>query len=333
MRIESSVTSLSWIPSEAIKGMTKVPFEVGVAHYDQTPPDVIEDLAALRDADRFRFANRLEAWIEVDDGRITGYEQGGGGMIGATHMHLGPKGVVFAATPFPDIRPEPEATGSSVRFVQTGGGRAGMPAPRRVSKPPFVQVEAPVAWTTLALTIHADGSTEREVVGASPFPRHWIYDNDLNLVQKSGTIDFDAWYRGAFGKYTPWGDQDSPALVTAVETALERELSTHIMRAGKKPKIVKVAAGKTLTEQGQAGNEMFMLVDGVLSVEVDGQALGDLGPGAVLGERALLEGGKRTSTLRAVTPCKVAVATADDIQPSVLAELSEGHRREEQQGQ
>ena len=58
MRIESSVTSISWIPSEAIKGMTKMPFEMGVAHYDETPPDVVDDLAALRDADRFRFANQ-----------------------------------------------------------------------------------------------------------------------------------------------------------------------------------------------------------------------------------------------------------------------------------
>ena len=72
MRIESSVTSLSWIPSEAIASMTaKLPFELGLAHYDETPPDAIDDLEALRDADRFRFANRLEAWIEVEDGKIT----------------------------------------------------------------------------------------------------------------------------------------------------------------------------------------------------------------------------------------------------------------------
>jgi hypothetical protein len=329
MRIESSVSSISWIPSEAIKGMTKMPFEMGVAHYDETPPDVIDDLAALRDADRFRFANQLTAWVEVEDGRITGYGQDGGGMIGATHMRLGPKGVVFTAFPFPDIRPEPEVTASSVRFVQTGGGRAGMPAPRRVSKPPFVQVEAPVAWTTLALTINADGSSSHDVVGASPFPRHWIYGADGKLSEKSGTIDFKSWYRDAFDQHSPWGDEESTAFVTAVETALERELSTRIMKAGKKPDIRKVAAGKTLTEQGQPGNELFMLVDGVLSVEVDGKALADLGPGVVLGERAVLEGGLRTSTLRAVTDIKVAVATADTIDPAALAELSTGHRRED----
>ena len=54
-----------------------------------------------------------------------------------------------------------------------------------------------------------------------------------------------------------------------------------------------------LTEQGQQGDEVFLLLDGVLAVEVDGEPLADVGPGAILGERAALEGGARTSTLRA----------------------------------
>ncbi len=66
MRIHSSVTSISWIPSEAIQGVTKVPFEMGVAHYDDPPPDHIDSLDALRDADRFRFANELTG---MDRGR------------------------------------------------------------------------------------------------------------------------------------------------------------------------------------------------------------------------------------------------------------------------
>ena len=36
-RFESSITSISWIPSEAIEGLSKVPFELGVTHYDQVP--------------------------------------------------------------------------------------------------------------------------------------------------------------------------------------------------------------------------------------------------------------------------------------------------------
>ena len=329
MRIESSVTSLSWIPSEAIKGMTKLPFEMGVAHYDEVPPEVIEDLDALRQADRFRFANELRGWIEVEDGKIIGHGQSGGGMIGATTMKLGSRAATFQAVPYPDIRPDPEVGDGWVRFTQTAGGRTGVPAPRTVRKPPFVQITAPTAWSTLALTIHADGRTEHEVLGASPFPRHWVYDHSGKLAQKSGKIDFKSWYKEAFGKHSPWGDEDSPALVTEVESALERQLSAQIMKGGAKPKIRKVKEGKALVEQGAEGDELYLLLDGVLSVEVNGEPLADIGPGALLGERAILEGGTRTATLKAVTNCKVAVASAADIDPAALAEVSEGHRREE----
>jgi hypothetical protein len=329
MRIESSVTSISWIPSEAIKGMTKLPFEMGVAHYDEPPPEVIEDLEALRLADRFRFANELRAWVEVADGKIVGHGQSGGGRIGATTMKLGPRAATFQAVPYPDIHPDPEVSDTSVTFFQTAGGRTGVPAPRTVRKPPFVQISAPTAWSTLSLTINADGSSDFKVVGASPFPRHWVYDHSLKLAAKSGTIDFKGWYKEAFGKHSPWGDEESPALVTEVESALERQLSTQIMRGGAKPKIRKVKEGKALVEQGSPGDELYLLLDGVLSVEVNGEPLADLGPGALLGERAILEGGTRTATLKAVTDCKVAVASADDIDPAALAEVSEGHRREE----
>ena len=114
-----------------------------------------------------------------------------------------------------------------------------------------------------------------------------------------------------------------------METALERQLSTAVMRGGKKPRMRKLGEGETLTEQGKPGDELFLLLDGVLRVEVDGERMAELGPGAILGERAILEGGLRTSTLRAVTRCKVAVARADDLDPAALAEVSQSHRREE----
>jgi CRP-like cAMP-binding protein len=136
----------------------------------------------------------------------------------------------------------------------------------------------------------------------------------------------------SFGRRTPWGDEDSPALVTAVETALERELSTAIMRGGSKPDIRRVKVGAALVEQGAETNELYLLLNGVLVVEVDGEKLAELGPGAVMGERAVLEGGKRTATLRAVTECKVAAVSPDHIDIERLRRLSEGHRREEDRG-
>jgi CRP-like cAMP-binding protein len=117
--------------------------------------------------------------------------------------------------------------------------------------------------------------------------------------------------------------------VTAVETALERELAGTIMRGGQKPKVRKLKEGKVLVEQGQLGHELYLLLDGVLSVDVDGAVVAELGPGAIIGERALLEGGRRTSTLKALTPARVAVADTDQIDIEKLREVAEGHRREE----
>ena len=101
------------------------------------------------------------------------------------------------------------------------------------------------------------------------------------------------------------------------------------MRGGAKPKIVKVAEGDTLVEQGDPGHEMMLLLDGLLDVEVDGTIVAETGPGAVLGERALLEGGKRSATLRARTACRVAVVAGEQIDEEAMKRLAEGHRREE----
>ena len=87
--------------------------------------------------------------------------------------------------------------------------------------------------------------------------------------------------------------------------------------------------GAVLVAQGETGDEVFLVLDGILGVEVDGERLAEYGPGAILGERAALEGGTRTSTLVAATACKVASVHADQLDRSQLEELSEGHRRED----
>jgi Cyclic nucleotide-binding domain len=329
MRIEKSVTAISWIPSEAISGMPKVPFELGVGHYDEPPPDRLAegDLEKLRQADRFREANLLKGWIEVDDsGRITDFGHAGEAFVGFTTFKLGVKDVIVPGVPFDTIQPEPEQIDGSVRFMQTVGGRAGFPAPRRVRGKPFFRVQSATAWTTLSLTIHADGSAEHELAGASPFPRHWVYDETGKLVAKAGTVDFKTWYRESHGENTPWGDEDAPAIVTKAETELERQLSREIMRGGTKTRRKQLEVGETLVEQGAPGNELYLLLDGVLGVEVDEERVAEVGPGALLGERALLEGGARTATLRAATPCRVVVVPGDSVDREALEEIAAGRR-------
>jgi hypothetical protein len=328
-KVEARVVAVSWIPSEAVAGATKLPFSVGMAHYDEPLPDTLGDLDEWRQQDRFRFANELHAWIEVQDGEIVDHGQSGGGLIGSTKMRLAGASATFQAVPYPDIVPEPEVGDGWVRFRQTAGGRTGVPAPRRVSAKPFVQYHAPTAWSTLSLTIHADGRADWDLDGASPFPRHWVYGPDGKLAGKSGLVDFKEWYRKAFGENSPWGGDDSPALVAAVESEFERELSRVIMGQGK-PKIRKLKAGQALTEQGEEASSLYLLLDGVVSVVVDGEEVAQLGPGALIGERALLESGRRTASIIAVSPCKVAEARKVELDLDKLAAISETHRREEQ---
>jgi hypothetical protein len=330
MRYESCVTSLSWIPSEAVTGATRTAFDSGFTHYDDPPPAELGDIEELRAGDRFRFANVLRAWIEVDDsGRITGGGYDGSGIMGATTLRLGALSHTFQAVPLPDLQRTPEQGDGWMRFVQTTGGRTAIPAPRPVRRRPFVQWQAPLVWTTLSLTLHADGRAEYSVTGASRFPRHWIYDADGRLAHKSGLTDYANWTRVSFGRHTPWGDEDSPALVTAVETALEQALSVQLMHGAAKPRITQLQAGDELVRQGDFGQDIYLVLDGVIRVERDGTRLAEYGPGAMLGERAALEGGTRTSTLVAVTRCRVASVPAVQLGLSDLAELATGHRREE----
>jgi hypothetical protein len=114
---------------------------------------------------------------------------------------------------------------------------------------PYFQINSAIAWTTLTFTIHVDGTSEHELTGASPFPLPWIYDKDGALVQ-SGAIDFDKWYREAHEQNTPWGNEDSPAVVTAVESAVERELSLEIMGGDSKPRPELLSAGHTSSNKG-----------------------------------------------------------------------------------
>jgi hypothetical protein len=330
MRHVATAMSVSWVPVESLAGVLRPELEVGLGRYDPPPPATITGLPhllGLRDADRFRFAQVLSGWLEVDAGRITGWGWGEdcGPVMGATTVQVNQAGATFPAISFPVLRPEPTVGPTSVRFQQTVGGRAGVPLPRPVPHAPFLQWRAPVMWTTLSLTLDVAGRAEVALVGASAFPRHWVYGIDGHLAAKTGITDPQSWLAHSFGDRTPWGDQESPVLVAAAETELERQVSARIMQEHRHPQILRLDAGAVVTRQGELDTRIYLLLDGILAVDVDGEVVAELGPGAILGERALLEGGRRASTVVATTPVRIAVAGDDVIDLSKLEELARQH--------
>jgi CRP-like cAMP-binding protein len=68
---------------------------------------------------------------------------------------------------------------------------------------------------------------------------------------------------------------------------------------------VSIAAGQMLTERGQPGTGLFVIVEGTVVVEAP-EGTRELGPGAVIGERALLSG-TRTARVRAMSDLRVLV--------------------------
>jgi CRP-like cAMP-binding protein len=90
-----------------------------------------------------------------------------------------------------------------------------------------------------------------------------------------------------------------------------------------------IPKGATLVEQGQSGEEIYLVVDGMFAVEVDGQQVAQIGPGAIIGERAVIENGTRTATVRALTNCQVASLPRRYADERELTEIARGHRREE----
>jgi hypothetical protein len=307
MRIESSITAITWLPFGVLDALPNLPLGIAVAHYDEPPPTSLGDLDELREADRFREANELRAWIEVEDGDVIDYGHQGRSVLAGSDLDADQ--IVFPAIEFPVLQPHPAVGDGWVRFQQTVGGRIGLPVPQRVRGKRYFHIGSAQAWTTLELVVRADGSSDGRLVAASPFPSHSLYDAERNLRDERPSADFEGWARDSL-EGTPWAGGE-----------LEDELDRVALRSSATLDRRRLRAGEALVEEGECGEDMFMLLDGVLHVEVDGEVVAQVGAGALLGELALLGDGRRTATLRAVRPSRVAVLGARELAGSRLAEL------------
>jgi hypothetical protein len=317
MRYEASATCLSWIPPAAVEGMFRLPFGLGVAHYDQPPPDSAPDVEALLAAAAIRFANQLHAWIDVDGGQITAHGMSGGGRLGSTTVRLRSRGLTFAGVALPDITPPPEVQPDRVRFTQTAGGHTGAPVPRAVSQPPFWRLTAPVAWSTLAVTLRSDGSAKAELAAASPFPRHYLYDSAGQLTHKSALIRYTDWIHRSTPQDSPWGGGGEPVPIAGIRGPVERSLADAILVSGQYRRQT-LPEGALLREVPIAATEVYLLLDGLVQFEIDQQPVAEAGPGAIFDPALRTSYSQGHAAVRAKTSCKLAILSRGQLDSQAL---------------
>lgn len=95
------------------------------------------------------------------------------------------------------------------------------------------------------------------------------------------------------------------------EIALFSALSKRdLQRIAKASNEVTRDAGTVLVDQGDAGREAFVVIDGTATVKRNGRKVATLGPGDTIGEMSLLDHGPRTATVTADTSVTLLVLSA-----------------------
>ena len=110
---------MSWIPSEAITGVIRIPFDVGIGHYDDPPPGELTDLAEIwlnRRHDRGLAAvratvrRRWPALAAIAGARRAGWRRGAAGAAGHSSRSRRHRGLAGSPSRSRSARGDP-ATG------------------------------------------------------------------------------------------------------------------------------------------------------------------------------------------------------------------------------
>lgn len=96
---------------------------------------------------------------------------------------------------------------------------------------------------------------------------------------------------------------DQLARVRLFSACSKKELAT----IGRASDEVVLPAGHVICEEGKAGHEFFLVLDGQVAVKRKGRKVASLGPGSHFGELALLHRGPRNASVVADTPVTVLV--------------------------
>jgi CRP-like cAMP-binding protein/predicted GNAT family N-acyltransferase len=117
-----------------------------------------------------------------------------------------------------------------------------------------------------------------------------------------------------------WGEAMSAQSVTLLHGLTEAQIECLVADGT----VLRCRAGDTVVREGEAGHEMFLVLDGMARFSKRSEAgvetpLGTLGKGEVFGEMALLSRTKRTASVQAVTELQVLVISQEFLQRAMKA--------------
>ena len=313
--------------------MLKGTFEIGFTHYDDPPPDVIDDLEALRDAGRVPLRQPPRRL-----GRGRGRPDRRRRLLGrrrswARRPCASPSSAPRSRrSPLPDIRHEPEVTETAVRFVQTTGGRTGLPAPAPGEPPAVRAVQGADGVDDARAHDPRRRHVRRSRCSARASSRATGSTTPTgSSTAKVGLADFKDWYRDAFGKHTPWGDETRRRSSPRWRPRSSASSRPRSCAAGASPRSARSRRARRSSSRATQGDDLFLVLDGVLSV-VDrrraaspssaparSSASGRCSRAATA--PSTLAGGDRRAGSR--------WRRADQIDRDALVELAEGHARGE----
>lgn len=76
------------------------------------------------------------------------------------------------------------------------------------------------------------------------------------------------------------------------------------------PEFIEIEAGDILFREGDIGNAMYVLIEGIADISIDGVLFEKCTQGSFVGEMAVIDGSPRYATVTAVTQCKFVVVDA-----------------------
>ena len=77
--------------------------------------------------------------------------------------------------------------------------------------------------------------------------------------------------------------------------------------------LVEFAAGAVILKEGEAGNLMYVVMEGELSILIGDKVIAQASPGEIVGEMALINSETRSATVVADTDCVLAEIDRDEV--------------------